>query len=39
MGETLLLAWSGQTFTLSSSPIWVRNIAVALSHQPQEFEQ
>lgn len=36
MGETLLLAWSGQTFTLSSQPIWVRNVAVALSVKPDE---
>ena len=31
MGETLLLAWSGETFLLSSQPIWVRPLAVALS--------
>lgn len=31
MGETLLLAWSGETFTLSSTPLWVRNVAMALS--------
>ncbi len=31
MGETLLLAWSGQTFTLSSTPVWVRPIAIALT--------
>lgn len=31
MAETLLLAWSGETFALSSTPIWVRPIAVALS--------
>lgn len=30
MGTTLLLAWSGETFTLSSQPIWVRPIALAL---------
>lgn len=36
MGETLLLAWSGQTFQLSNSPIWVRNVAVALSVRPEE---
>lgn len=37
MGETLLLAWAGQTFTLSAAPIWVRNVAVALSvHNPEE---
>lgn len=37
MGETLLLAWSGVTFTLSTAPIWVRNVAVALSVRPQEI--
>ena len=31
MGRTLLLAWSGETFQLSSTPIWVRQVAVALS--------
>lgn len=31
MGVTLLLAWSGETFLLSSMPIWVRPVAVALS--------
>ncbi len=31
MGRTLMLAWSGETFALSSAPIWVRNVAVALS--------
>jgi site-specific DNA-cytosine methylase len=31
MGTTLLLAMSGQTFALSSQPIWVRPITVALS--------
>lgn len=31
MGETLLLAMSGERFTLSSLPIWVRPVAVALS--------
>lgn len=30
MGRTLLLAWSGETFALSSTPIWVRSVAVAL---------
>ena len=33
MGTTLLLAWSGETFMLSSMPIWVRPVAVALSVQ------
>lgn len=31
MGTTLLLAMTGETFMLSSSPIWVRNIALGLS--------
>jgi site-specific DNA-cytosine methylase len=31
MGITLLLAWSGETFLLSSMPIWVRPVAMALS--------
>lgn len=30
-GRTLLLAWTGQTFALGSTPIWVRNVAVALT--------
>jgi site-specific DNA-cytosine methylase len=33
MGTTLLLAWSGETFVLSATPIWVRPVAVALSVQ------
>lgn len=31
MGRTLLLAWTGQTFALGSTPIWVRPVAVALA--------
>lgn len=31
MYQTLLLAWTGETFLLSSTPIWVRPMAVALS--------
>lgn len=31
MGRTLLLAFSGETFSLSASPIWVRPIAIAIS--------
>lgn len=31
MGQTLLLAWSGETFALGSTPIWVRPVAAALS--------
>ncbi|WP_252108799.1 MULTISPECIES: DNA cytosine methyltransferase [unclassified Halomonas] len=37
MGTTLLLAWSGETFALGSTPIWVRQIAAGLSlHQPSQ---
>jgi site-specific DNA-cytosine methylase len=38
-GETLLLAWSGETFTLGSTPIWVRNVAIALSVAQPEVAQ
>ena len=31
MGTTLLLASAGETFVLSSTPIWVRNVALALT--------
>lgn len=31
MGHALLLAWSGETFALGSTPIWVRPVAVAMS--------
>lgn len=31
MGTTLLLAWAGETFQLSASPIWVRPLVIALS--------
>lgn len=31
MFQTLLLAWSGETFMLSAMPIWVQPVAVALS--------
>ncbi len=31
MGQTLLLAWSGETFALNAMPIWVQPVAVALS--------
>ncbi|WP_257765372.1 DNA cytosine methyltransferase [Burkholderia glumae] len=34
MGTTLLLAESGETFRLSSTPIWVRDVAIALSVAP-----
>jgi len=31
MAETLLLAWAGETFTLSSLPLWVQPMAIAAS--------
>ena len=31
MGETLLLALSGETFILSAQPVWVRPIALGLA--------
>jgi hypothetical protein len=31
MGETLLLAWSGETFQLSATPVWVRPLVIALA--------
>lgn len=31
MGTTLLLALAGETFMLSSQPIWVRDVAIALA--------
>ncbi len=34
MGTTLLLAWSGATFTLGSTPIWVRPVAIGLTLPP-----
>lgn len=30
MGRTLLLAWSGETFILDASPIWVRPVIAAI---------
>ncbi|MGY4831838.1 DNA cytosine methyltransferase (plasmid) [Sphaerotilaceae bacterium SBD11-9] len=30
-GETLLLAMAGETFRLSAQPVWVRDVAVAMS--------
>lgn len=38
MAETLLLAWSGEKFVLSSLPIWVRNVGVALSMSDSRSE-
>lgn len=31
MGRTLLLAWTGETFSLSATPIWVRQVVAAMS--------
>ena len=31
MGQTLLLAWSGETFVLDAMPIWVQPVAVAVA--------
>lgn len=36
MGTTLLLARAGETFVLGSTPIWVRNVALALTMPAQE---
>jgi hypothetical protein len=33
MGETLLLAMTGETFMLSSRPVWVRPLAIAIAVQ------
>lgn len=38
MAETLLLAWAGETFVLSATPVWVRPIAIALSVDPHRVE-
>ncbi|VWD01568.1 C-5 cytosine-specific DNA methylase [Burkholderia aenigmatica] len=37
MGTTLLLAESGETFQLSSTPVWVRPVAIALTVAPPTF--
>ncbi|MNG23491.1 hypothetical protein D3C84_1081030 [compost metagenome] len=39
MGTTLLLAEAGETFLLSSTPIWVRQVAVGLTVAQQNQEQ
>lgn len=36
MGTTLLLAWSGETFSMSSTPVWVAPVAAALAVQTME---
>jgi len=37
IGRTLLLAWTGETFQLSATPIWVRNIDIALAVDAPQF--
>lgn len=39
MGQTLLGAWSGETFKLSDQPVWVRPITVALSVKTPEVSK
>jgi site-specific DNA-cytosine methylase len=39
IGETLLAAWSGETFLLSSRPVWVQPVAIALSVASPEERQ
>lgn len=34
MAQTLLLAWTGESFMLSSQPIWVQPLAVSLAVDP-----
>lgn len=34
IGHALLLAWSGETFALGSTPVWVRPFATAVSLDP-----
>ncbi len=36
MGQTLLMQWTGETFSLSELPIWVQPVAVALSVETPE---
>lgn len=38
MATTLVLAEQGETFMLSNTPVWVRNVAVALSVDQQETQ-
>lgn len=38
MGQTLLMAWSGQSFVLCTLPIWVQPVAVALSVKTPEVQ-
>lgn len=38
MGEVLLLTWLGETFSMSSQPIWVRPVAAALMSAQEEYD-
>lgn len=38
IARTLLLSWAGETFVLSSTPIWVRPVALALSIDIPEIQ-
>ncbi|VVT03032.1 Site-specific DNA methylase [Marinobacter salarius] len=38
MGETLLLAWTGETFVLSPEKVWVQPLRVALSVDQRHLE-
>lgn len=37
IAHALLLAWTGETFALGSTPIWVRDVAVAIAVKPAEL--
>src|SRR5581483_2746906 len=37
MAQTLLLAWAGETFQLSATPVWVRPVAIAISVKSEAF--
>ncbi len=37
MGQVLLLVWSGESAPIADTPIWVRDLAIALSVKPMEF--
>lgn len=36
IGRAILLSWAGETFQLSSTPIWVRPFAIAISVRGNE---
>lgn len=39
MGRVLLLSWSGQRETMADTPVWVRDLAIAISMKPAEFPE